>query len=598
MLHQSENSRRLNIESLFVRDEQALIESSRGFGDVCFIRLPTHQNHLSQTRLTHAGAIVSKVGQLLSHNATLIIFGEVLDLVHIHATVSTSLRYQLWIAIKRETALVSTSQNQLPHQHVGALVYTKYDKQLQHTKTRLEYTYCPVCNKTTKDYGGKKHTYNAYGTLISDVWRDISINPSGDITPVIERFADLFGLPHYQALRVYDVSRCLTEYAVQPKPAYPNPTVPEALSSKLLHGDCLNQLRTLPDNSIDFAFVDPPYNLKKEYQGYADNMSIGDYFRWCDEWISEIARVLCPGGTLALLNIPLWSIRHFLQLETVLTYQNWLVWDALSFPVRLIMPAHYTILCFSKGEARPLPGLTASSENLEILTGYASLAIDASESLSVLKDGFCLRAQCVSDRARHALKDRDVLSDIWSDIHRLKHNSRRVDHPCQLPPPLMYRLIQLFTQPGEIVLDCFNGAGTTTLTAHQLGRRYIGVELEQRYYQMGLERHNEIEHGLDPFRKVNRELTAKNSPVERLKKQRYEIPKKTLQLEVKRVAQQLGHIPNHAEMVEHGKYPIRYYDEYFISWGEVCAAARTTGMKETREDSVEPSLKSSQPRLF
>jgi len=67
---------------------------------------------------------------------------------------------------------------------------------------------------------------------------------------------------------------------------------------------------------------------------------------------------------------------------------------------------------------------------------------------------------------------------------------------------------------------------------------------------------------------------------------------------VKRVAQQLGHIPNHAEMVEHGKYPIRYYDEYFISWGEVCAAARTTGMKETREDSVEPSLKSSQPRLF
>jgi DNA modification methylase len=362
--------------------------------------------------------------------------------------------------------------------------------------------------------------------------------------------------------------------------------------SGLFNGDCLAELRQLPDNSIDFAFADPPYNLKKEYRGYADDLSIRDYFTWCDAWISEVARVLRPGCTFALLNIPLWAIRHFLHMESILEFQNWIAWDALSFPVRMIMPAHYAILSFSKGESRPLPGLTERAGNVDLPNGSL-----ASKTLAPLGEGYCLRWPCVSKRLRTGVNDRDVLSDVWWDIHRLKHNSRRVDHPCQLPPQLLYRLIALFTEPGEIVLDCFNGAGTTTLAAHQLGRRYVGIELDSQYHQLAVERHREIDEGLDPFRKEERELTAKNSPVARLKKQRYEVPKKTLQLEVRRVAQLLGRLPTRADMIEHGQYPIRYYDEYFISWGEVCAAARTTGMSETREG-TEPGAKSSQPRLF
>lgn len=245
------------------------------------------------------------------------------------------------------------------------------------------------------------------------------------------------------------------------------------------------------------------------------------------------------------------------------------------------MPAHYSILCFSKGESRPLPGLVGESE-----TFRPPSAPKTFNSLRPLADDYCLRANCVESRIFSHVNDRTMLTDIWSDIHRLKHNSRRVDHPTQLPPHLLYRLISIFSNPGEVVLDCFNGAGTTSLTAHQLDRRYVGIELSERYSEMARDRHLEIRNGIDPFRKVERVLTSKNSPVPRLKKQIYKVPKKTLQLEVKRVTDLLGHIPSRAELVDHTEFPIDYFDDYFVSWGEVTAAARTTGMSEKRTNGV------------
>ncbi|MBI4688730.1 MAG: hypothetical protein HY754_00430 [Nitrospirae bacterium] len=147
----------------------------------------------------------------------------------------------------------------------------------------------------------------------------------------------------------------------------------------------------------------------------------------------------------------------------------------------------------------------------------------------------------------------------------------------------MYRLISLFTYKGEIVLDPFNGVGTTTLTARELNRRYIGIELSEYYYKLASERHSELEFGIDPFRKNGDTPKAKNSPVERLKKQKYQVSKKVLQLEVKNISKQLGRMPTRDDVAKLSKFPINYFDEYFISWGEVTAAARTTGMSEFKK---------------
>lgn len=579
MAHLSENPRPLKVEYLSVASQEALLKETNSFDEACVIRLPSLSRAAYFRRpLKNIGQLIANVADKLGSQATLVVLGEVIDLVRVQAEMPPSVRYQHWVAIRRPEPKIIDDRF-LPNRHYGALILTRYKSALRHTKTRIRYTYCPVCDRTTKDYGGKKHTYHKDGTLISDVWHDISCELGEDITPLVNRFADFFGTEPYKKLRVMDCRPMRLRRANPDKTwtKLPENGLPKRLNNQLLEGDCIELLKQIPDNSIDFAFADPPYNLRKKYLGYSDDLEIREYFDWCDKWIAEMVRVLKPGRTCALLNIPLWAVRHFLFMETVLQFQNWIVWDALAFPVRLVMPSHYTILCFSKGEPRELPGLIGEAGNTSAMSAPKTFV-----ALKPLADDFCLRSDCVERRRINQIDDRGFLTDTWADIHRLKHNSRRVDHPCQLPPHLMYRLLSIFTRPNEVVLDCFNGAGTTTLAAHQLGRRYIGIEISDKYCRMARERHAEIEAGLDPFRKEERVLTAKNSPVPRLRKQKYKVTKKALQLEVKRIALELGYIPAREEIIRYGKYSIEYYDKYFVSWGEVRAAARTTGMTETR----------------
>ncbi len=485
------------------------------------------------------------------------------------------IRFQSWISVKLAQREAEISV--MKEQHAVLLVLTQYDRTLEHVPTRLGYTYCPYCGKTTKDYGGKKHLYHSYGTLMSDVWRDITCDPATDISPLVDRLQDFFGLTPYSKLVCYD----LREWKL-PMPAINIDEVSvasEIQSSRvpgniLYNGDSLELLRNFPSDSIDFGFCDPPYNIQKNYDRWDDALEIEEYFSWCDQWLAEMARVLKRGRTLAVLNIPLWAVRHYQFLASQLNFQQWIAWDALSLPVRKLMPANYAIVCFSKGKPRHLR--FDQDYRMKEFNSYVSPA----------KEFACLRQICVDSRGRTP-STRSEPGDLWHDIHRLKHNSRRVDHPCQLPPLLMRRLYSLFTEKGELVLDPFNGAGTSTLVAEQMGREYIGIELSKEYHDLAMRRHEEIKDGKDPFGKQNVIPTAKNSRVPRLAQQQYVVSKKVLQLDIRRIAKELGHLPKREEVISRSPYPIDYFDNYFTGWGEVCAAARTTGMSElptNRED--------------
>ncbi len=77
-----------------------------------------------------------------------------------------------------------------------------------------------------------------------------------------------------------------------------------------------------------------------------------------------------------------------------------------------------------------------------------------------------------------------LVSDVWTDIHRVKHNKFRDEHPCQLPIHLLERIILMSSDEGDIILDPFNGTGTTALAAKRLGRQYIGFDLDREYVRI------------------------------------------------------------------------------------------------------------------
>lgn len=588
MAHQSDNVKRLAVRSLGISSIDDLPSSNPGSAEVWLFVLPFGRTIADAEASGAWFEALHQFAQTLNEQSIVAILTSPQDAAETLPHLGDTLQFQLWIAVKLAAPIARVPQ-QLSEHHAALLVLSKYRTSLRHTKTRIEYTYCPACDKTTKDYGGKKHTYNGYGTLVSDVWRDISYAPGKEPTDIATRLADLFGIEDYRTLNIVNlVGAC----SLLPKPTESKPS-PAAfhenrtgLDSQLIKGDSLAELRKLPANSVDFCYADPPYNLAKRYDSWDDAIDVQEYLKWCDNWLDELARVLRPGCTRAVLNIPILAVRHFQHMKRSLSFQSWIAWEGLSLPVRMIMPAHYATVCFSKGTPRPLPGLVQHSPTpLEV------------NALTMLRENYCVRQSCLAMRQRSRATDREPITDLWWDIHRLKHNSRRVDHPCQLPPALMRRLIALFTAENEVVLDPFNGAGTTTLCADALGRRYVGIELSDKYHAIAEARHTLLHIGGDPFEKVKGVPKAKNSRVGRIGGMKYEVPKKTLQLEVKRVAGLLGRLPSRDELERHGRYPIRYYDEYFISWGEVCAAARNTGMSETR-NGTQVTVTIHQPTLF
>ncbi len=238
----------------------------------------------------------------------------------------------------------------------------------------------------------------------------------------------------------------------------------EKYTNQIIQGDCLELFKDIPDNSVDMTFADPPFNLNKKYSSYNDSREFNEYLNWCEQWISEMVRVTKPTGSIFLHNIPKWLTYYASFLNKYAYFKHWISWDAPTSPMgKSLQPAHYGILFYGKEQ-----------KGTKI---------------------YELRYPHKRDRQGKLLKDyggkKDKLhpfgplvSDVWTDIHRIKHNKKRDPHPCQLPIHLLDRLILLTTDEGDIVLDPFSGTGTTAISAKRLGRKYIGFELDENYVEI------------------------------------------------------------------------------------------------------------------
>lgn len=230
----------------------------------------------------------------------------------------------------------------------------------------------------------------------------------------------------------------------------------------LFREDCLSLLPLIKDALVDTVFADPPFNLGKTYDGPVDDRKTESfYLDWCKHWIDECIRILKPGGSLFVYNLPRWNLplgNHILQRG--LLFRDWIAISIkFGLPIQgRLYPAHYSLLYFSKGKAKTFNNIRTP----------------------ILKCRHCGKDIKDYGGHRNAMNPKGVnLTDIWDDVPPVRHRKFKSDkrQANQLSTKLVTRVVRMSTLKGDLILDPFGGSGTTYDVCERLGRHWIGTEI-------------------------------------------------------------------------------------------------------------------------
>jgi len=429
----------------------------------------------------------------------------------------------------------SLSENNLIVSHVGVLY--AFRKKTFINKVRIPHKYCEYCGRTLKDWGGKKHLMHPQGTMISDVWKHLNLSArdvigkraplslKDNLLKVFGEFDTTLGRKEVIHTSFGEDASPLEETRIRKQKV-----------NQLITGDAIEVLETLPSNSIDMIFIDPPYNLNKEYDSYKDERD--DYVSWSLKWLDKCFKVLKPYGSLFLLNIPKWIYEILPSLLEKYYFQRWIVWDNQAEPKGKLIPAHYPLVWLSKTKDVKTYPLEEEQDDPR----------------------FCLRLSCRKKREKAGIKDKIKVRDVRWDIHRVKHSRKRFEHPTQLPPKLLSFLIRLTTSEGDVVLDPMMGVGTTPLVAKELNRYYVGIDISETYTSIAKQR---VEEQLSP------EGTKPNTKIKW-----HTLTKKNIQLKIGELALKKGYIPTLDEFCSEYGYEKKEIEKIFPSWSKATKYAK------------------------
>lgn len=237
---------------------------------------------------------------------------------------------------------------------------------------------------------------------------------------------------------------------------------------KIIKGDCLEELKKIPDESVNLVFADPPYGLaKKKGLGWKyskhitleeawDIFSKNEYFDFSLKWISECMRVLKHGGSL-------WVCGSFHNI-----YLIGFILHHLDFKI------NNSIVWF-KPNAQPNISCRMFTESTEHL-------IWAVKNHSRTKWTFNYAdTKNIEDDINPKGKQ---TRNVWSIPLTPKKEKWAGDHPTQKPEELLRRIILSCTKEGELILDPFLGSGTTSVIARSLKRNSIGIEKDKKYFDI------------------------------------------------------------------------------------------------------------------
>lgn len=236
----------------------------------------------------------------------------------------------------------------------------------------------------------------------------------------------------------------------------------------ITQGDCIDQMRGLPEACVDLVIADPPYNLNKDFGAWKENDQKEAWLPWSKEWINECVRLLRPGGNLFIYGIHhhlCWLQCHLYDIG--LDYRRQIIWfyENGFAGYKRNLAAHYEpLLWFSKGPSYTFHPIREPYKSTERLKH------------KIVKNG----------KTWTPNPDGRMAGDVWNFpvLAGRRFAAERVDHPTQKPLSISRRIVKHFSNEGEIVLVPFAGSGSECVAASQLGRHFIGFELNPDYIRI------------------------------------------------------------------------------------------------------------------
>jgi len=229
------------------------------------------------------------------------------------------------------------------------------------------------------------------------------------------------------------------------------------------------QMEELPDNSVHLMVTSPPYNVGKEYD---EDLSLDEYRELLRRVLSEVHRVLVPGGR-ACVNVANLGRKPYIPLHI------YIIQDALE--LGFLMRGEIIWDKASSSSPSTAWGSWRSPANPTLR--------DTHEYIMVFcKDTFGRKTK---DKVSTISRDEflEYTKSVWTFP---AESARKVGHPAPFPVELPYRLIQLYTFEGEVVLDPFVGSGATCIAALKANRSYVGYDISDEYVKLAGKRVQEF----------------------------------------------------------------------------------------------------------